>query len=71
MPVCSGYKEESIRFLKIWMGISNFEDRSDRVYGGNSAYGGLANFNWNWSGNHWNNQSFCPLEVLWKKQKSS
>lgn len=66
MPVCPGYREESIRFLKIWMGTGNFEDRSNRVNGGYSDYGGLADFNWNWSGNRWNNQSFCPLEVLCK-----
>jgi len=41
-----------------------FGDRSDRVNGGHSDCGGLANFCWHWSGGHWYYRSFCPLAVL-------
>ncbi|MEK7503015.1 MAG: hypothetical protein AAB556_01060 [Patescibacteria group bacterium] len=48
---------------------ANFEDCSNRLNGGNSNYGGLSDFNWNWSGNRWYDKSFRPLEVLSIKQK--
>ncbi len=46
-----------------------FEDRSNRLNGGNSDNGGLANVNWNEARNHWNNRSLRPLEVLYVKLK--
>ena len=41
-----------------------FEDRSNRLLGGDSHYGGLSVFGWDWSGYRWNDRSFCPLAVL-------
>ena len=41
-----------------------FEDHSHRVYGGYSDCGGLADFRWHWSGDHWYRRAFCPLAVL-------
>lgn len=41
-----------------------FEGRSSRVSGGYSDSGGLADFYWDWSGDRWDYQSFCPLAVL-------
>lgn len=40
-----------------------FEDRDNRLNGGNSDNGGLANVNYNPADNHWNNKSVRPLEV--------
>ena len=52
-------------FTNTWQWYEEyFGDDSYRVYGGYSACGGLANFYWSWSGDHWNDQSFCPLAVL-------
>ena len=41
-----------------------FEDRSKRLVGGDSGYGGLADVIWDCYGNHWSGRSFRPLAVL-------
>lgn len=37
---------------------------SHRLHGGDSDYGGLADFLWDWSGGRWGGGSFYPLAVL-------
>lgn len=41
-----------------------FEGRGDRLIGGISDDGGLADVGWDDAGNHWSNGSFRPLAVL-------
>ncbi len=43
--------------------LANFESRDNRLHGGNSDNGGLANVNYNGADNRWNNQGFRFLEV--------
>jgi len=60
---CRGIKfnPESIRGVVTTGGNRQIFDGSDnRLYGGNSDNGGLANVNHDHVGNHWNNQSFRP-----------
>lgn len=40
-----------------------FEDRGNRLNGGNSDNGGLANVNYNLASNHWSNRAFRFLEM--------
>ena len=48
------------------MEAGKFEDRSHRLFGGNSDNGGLASVNWNEARNHWSNRSFRPLEKFFE-----
>lgn len=56
-------KEDGATNTWVWY-EEYFEDRSHRLYGGYSGYGGLAAVCWLWSDGHWFDGSFRPLAVL-------